>query len=191
MGVVMRFALVLLIVSAALSVHAHGNLSHRHGGGTFRVQEGGHRTLDLMLTLSLVGPRATHIISRFDLNRDGQFSERETLLFQRELKNELEGGLFLRCVGSQPIKPTEIQYKSSQKDRRTLLFAGLFTYTLPNECAHLIFEAAAGAQRKGLEALKVQLSAYPPIQIGGAQRMSFELMPGSASVVRVPMTKEF
>ena len=144
-----------------------------------------------MLTLSLVGPRAKLLIGRFDLDRDGYFSARETQLFQDELKKELEGGLLLRCPSIERLKPIDIKYKSSQKNSRTLLFAGLLTYILPDECASLVFESTLGAQRKGLEELKVQLSAYPPIRIAGKQRTSFQLMPGPTSVITVPLAEEF
>ena len=79
---VLRVFFTLLLCTQFAS--AHGNLSHRHAVGTLRTLVDGNQSLDLMFTLSLVGPRATHISARFDLNRDGEFSSAETDLMAQE-----------------------------------------------------------------------------------------------------------
>ena len=168
---------------------AHGNLSHRHAAGTFRIESDGRHTLDLMLTLSLVGPRANLITARFDLNRDGEFSNQETSLFAKELTQEMLGGLELSCVPNQALRPQDIQYKANQKNARSIVVAGLMKFALTKPCATLTISSRRGAQRKGLENIKLLLSAYPPTRLDGEHRIQFELKPSESKQISVGASK--
>ena len=164
---------------------AHGNLSHRHAVGTMRILADGSRTLDLMFTLSLVGPRAKLISARFDLNRDGKFSSQETDLIAQELQKELLGGIELKCHVNQVLRSTETLYKAHQNRGRSLVLAALITYPLLKSCSPLTFRVRPNAQRKGLEQLKLRLNAYPPLRLDEAQYVEFQLMPGHQKQVLV------
>ena len=167
---------VLSLLSTQM-VLAHGNLSHRHVAGTLRIERNGHHTLDLMFTLSLVGPRANLITARFDLNRDGQFSNQENRFIAKEFNKEMLGGLQVSCVPDQPVSATDIQYKANQKNARSIVVAGLMKFSLGLQCPKLTISSPRGAQRKGLENLKVLLSAYPPVTLDDTHRIQFELTP--------------
>lgn len=179
---------VLSLLSTQM-VQAHGNLSHRHAAGTLRIDRDGNQTLDLMFTLSLVGPRANLITARFDLNRDGQFSNQETRLFAKELNKEMLGGLQLSCVPAHPLSAKDIQYKANQKNPRSVVVAGLMKFSLGQQCPQLTISSPRGAQRKGLENLKVLLSAYPPVTLDDTNRIQFELKPGESKQILVSASK--
>lgn len=170
----------ILCLLATQFVLAHGNLSHRHAVGTLRIEQDGAYTFDLMLTLSLVGPRANLISARFDLNRDGEFSNRETSLFTKELHKEMIGGLEIYCSPNKPLVAQDVKYKANQKNRRSIVVAGLMQFVLEKPCSALTLVSRKGNQRKGLETLKVMLSAYPPLTLDDAPRVQFELKPGKS-----------
>jgi hypothetical protein len=179
------FALLFCVQFA----QAHGNLSHRHAAGTMRTLSDGSRSLDLMFTLSLVGPRARLLTARFDLNRDGKFSARETDLFAQELKKEMLGGLELRCTPNHIVHGAKVRYKANQKSERAVTVAALITYALPNSCSTLTVSAREQAQRKGLETLKLLLNAYPPLRLNQSSRFQFELKPGDAQHILVSVSQ--
>jgi hypothetical protein len=182
MMVLRVFFTLLLCTQFALG---HGNLSHRHAVGTLRTLVDGSRSLDLMFTLSLVGPRAKMISARFDLNRDGDFSSQETELIAQELQKEMLGGMELQCHPTQSLRSTKTLYKAHKKGGRSLVVAALITYPLPETCSPLIFGVRPGSQRKGLEHIKLRLNAYPPLSLDQAQYVEFQLMPGDSKQILV------
>ena len=180
---------VRVLVLLSQTVYAHGNLSHRHAAGTLRAEKDGTQTLDLMMTLNLVGPRATLITARFDLDRNGRFSNREASLFGEELSKEMLGGLELHCGSEDRLQVTDVQYKANQKNQRSIVVAALMKFSLSQPCSTLTLSARTGAQRKGLESVKLVLSAYPPLMLNDARRLQFELRPGQSKQILVGTNK--
>ena len=78
--------------------------SRRHAAVTFRAVKGGTVALDAMVTLHLSGRRAVGVQQRFDIDRDGRFSEIESVLVSNEVKGESMGGVTFKCCANAKTK---------------------------------------------------------------------------------------
>ena len=166
------------------TLHAHEFLSHRHAGITLRTGDGGMVNLDMMLTLHLSGQRGILLQQRFDLDRDGRFSEVETMVAADELLGEAMGGLSIRCE-QRVIKPIQTRQKMHRKDNQTVVLAVLLTYVATSECGNRIgIFSADGGQRKGLESIEMVVGALPPLTLQKNRRSRFILKPGKAKVIK-------
>ena len=179
----LQFCLMLLVMNA--TAHAHDYVSHRHAAATFRSLEIGALGLDMMLTLQLTGRRAVLLQQRFDLNRDGHYSEVEALLVAAELRSEALGGLQYQCSGV-ALKPKEVKQKVHRRSPTSVVIAFLLTYDVPKTCGpQMVVESPSKSQRKGLENLAFVVAAIPPLKIDKKRQVRFTLMPGQQRTLNV------
>ena len=185
--VVTNTFLALLLASGAL---AHQNLSHRHAAMTVRLQPDRSIALDLMLTLHVVGARASLLRANGDVDRNGRFSNAEARLLGLQLTKEALGGLEIRCRGAKLV-PQNVQYKVSSRSAQKLTVAFLLAYQMDVSCLmNLNVASLAGQQRRGLEPLSVFMSAMPPLRFEKRRPLSFDLLPGKVRQVQITRDSE-
>lgn len=181
-------AVLWLLFAFSSSGFAHDYISHRHAAATFRTDKDQAVVFDMMLTLQLTGRRALLLQERFDLNRDGRFSEVEALLVAAEVRSEAFGGLNYQCSDVQ-LKPKAVKQKVHRRSSASVTIAFLLSYEVPTECAHrIVVQSPRNGQRKGLENVAFMVSAMPPLQIDNKRQLRFTLRPDQQRKLSIDST---